>query len=168
MQYVPLPSSGITGNASDISSTGWYTSGVERSPGYEARTPSPNFPFSDPNYSNSGMNRSGSPDEAVKKRRQQNRNSQIAHRQRTKQMIEDLRQELSEYSEYSQAMYQTLQSLRETTKALVSTIDNALIRPPPVGHRFHERHRTDFDEVRRSSRSTDAGRESRQKRQMAG
>jgi hypothetical protein len=35
-------------------------------------------------------------------------------------------------------MYQTLQSLRETTKALVSTIEDALSRHPPMGRRSSE------------------------------
>lgn len=147
VQYDPLP---FAGTISDGSSTGWYMSGTELSPSSEASTLSPNTSFPDSDYPPSRPNQNGRIDEAAKKRRQQNRNSQIAHRQRSKKLVEDLRHEIEEYSEYSQEMYQTLQSLRETTKALVSTIEDALSRQPPMGRRFLERQRADVGGAGRS------------------
>jgi bZIP transcription factor len=156
MQYAPMPSESKDQNI-DISHTAWYGAGPEHSPDSESCTGSPNVNFLEPNFQTLEPNQNEGPNDAVKRRRQQNRNSQTAYRQRTKKLIEDLRQEVTEYSEYSQDMYQTLQSLRETTRALVSTIDHALSMQPPRGYRYMERQRTDFTETRRSSRSSEAG-----------
>jgi len=156
IQYAPMPSE-LKDRNIDISHTTWYATGPEQSPDTESCTGSPNVQYMEPNFQTLELNQNEGPDDAVKRRRQQNRNSQTAYRQRTKKLIEDLRQEVTEYSEYSQDMYQTLQSLRETTRALVSTIDHALSKQPPKGYRYLERQRTDFTETRRSSRSSETG-----------
>jgi hypothetical protein len=155
IQYAPMPSESKD-QTIDISHTAWYGTGPDQSPDSESCTGSPNVNFLEPNFQTLELNHNEGPNDAIKRRRQQNRNSQTAYRQRTKKLIEDLRQEVTEYSEYSQDMYQTLQSLRETTRALVSTIDHALSMQPPKGIRYPERQRTEFTETRRSSRSSEA------------
>jgi hypothetical protein len=113
-------------NTGDINSAAWYLPPPENLPA------SPNNDIVSPdNYQLDRICATVEVKDLSNKRREQNRNSQIAHRQRNKKLIEDLRQELTEYSEYSQHMYQTLQNLRQTTQALVSTIDQALSIQPP-------------------------------------
>ncbi|KAH7363781.1 hypothetical protein BKA65DRAFT_121909 [Rhexocercosporidium sp. MPI-PUGE-AT-0058] len=69
--------------------------------------------------------------EAVARRRKQNRVSQAAWRARNKELVEELRQEISEYSEYTGNMQQTMQSLLQTTESLKSAIECALAQQPP-------------------------------------
>jgi len=45
--------------------------------------------------------------------------------------VEELRQEISEYSEYNETMQQTMKSLLKTTESLKGVIENALAQPPP-------------------------------------
>jgi len=146
----------LLGIVPNSTGTEWYQEQptVGRSPASEGSSPSPDLRNLEPSFQTVDAKHGGSND-AVKKRRQQNRNSQMAYRQRTKKLIEDLRHEVTEYSVYSQDMYQTLQSLRETTKTLVSTIDSALSTHPPI-YRYLEGPRSDFNDARRSSRSSDA------------
>ncbi len=153
IQYTSVPSEPLY-NATDIGPTAWYSSGREGTARSESSAHSPDIRHLEPNLQTLELKNSGSND-AVERRRQQNRNSQMAYRNRTKKLIEDLRQEVSEYSEYSQDIYETLQSLRETTKALVSTIDHALSLQPPIGYGYLERPRMDSAEGRWSRRSSD-------------
>jgi hypothetical protein len=122
-------SSPLTSSTAEMSTTAWYPPGSEYSPRSQDRSRTPSLDF-EPNFQTLKLGHISSTKD-TEKRRQQNRNSQIAHRQRNKKLIEDLRQELTDYSVYSQDMYHTLQSLKETTKALVSTIDQALSMHPP-------------------------------------
>ena len=69
--------------------------------------------------------------EAVARRRKQNRISQANWRARNKELVEELRQEISEYSEYTDDMQQTMQSLLQTTESLKGAIESALARQPP-------------------------------------
>lgn len=69
--------------------------------------------------------------EAVARRRKQNRVSQAAWRARNKELVEELRQEISEYSEYTENMQQTMRSLLQTTETLKGVIENALTQQPP-------------------------------------
>ncbi|KAK0124701.1 hypothetical protein ONS95_009644 [Cadophora gregata] len=69
--------------------------------------------------------------EAVARRRKQNRVSQAAWRARNKELVEELRQEISEYSEYTENMQQTMRSLLQTTESLKGVIENALAQQPP-------------------------------------
>lgn len=69
--------------------------------------------------------------EAVARRRKQNRVSQAAWRARNKELVEELRQEISEYSEYTENMQQTMRSLLQTTESLKGVIENALAQTPP-------------------------------------
>ncbi|KAH9218692.1 hypothetical protein DL95DRAFT_488956 [Leptodontidium sp. 2 PMI_412] len=69
--------------------------------------------------------------EAVAKRRKQNRVSQAAWRARNKELIQELRQEISEYSEYTENMQQMIKSLLQTTESLKGAIESALAQPPP-------------------------------------
>jgi hypothetical protein len=153
VQYTSVPSEPIY-NATDVGPTSWYPSGQEETSRSEGSAHSPDVRLLEPNFQTLELKNNGSND-AVERRRQQNRNSQMAYRNRTKKLIEDLRQEVSEYSEYSQDIYETLQSLRETTKALVSTIDHALSLQPPIGYGYLERPRMDSVEGRWSRRSSD-------------
>jgi len=139
-QYTQI-SSPITSSTAKMSTTVQYPPGFEYSPRSQDRSRTPSLDF-EPNFQTLKLAHISSTKD-TEKRRQQNRNSQIAHRQRNKKLIEDLRQELTDYSVYSQDMYQTLQSLRETTKALVSTIDQALSMHPPK--------RNDLTKERKSS-----------------
>jgi hypothetical protein len=150
-----MPSESIY-NAADLNPTAWYQSGREESSRSESSVHTPDFGHLEPNLQTLELKNNASND-AVERRRQQNRNSQIAHRNRTKKLIEDLRQEVSEYSEYSQDIYETLQSLKETTRALVSTIDHALSLQPPIGYGCLERPRMDSADSRWSRRSSDGG-----------
>jgi hypothetical protein len=154
IQFNPQPLAFIS-KSTDVGPVAWYPSQPEQSP-IEDHAPSPDFRQVEPNFQTLESKNNGSND-AVERRRQQNRNSQMAYRNRTKKLIEDLRQEVSEYSEYSQDIYETLQSLRETTKTLVSTIDHALRLQPPIGYGYLERPRMDSAEGRWSRRSSDDG-----------
>jgi hypothetical protein len=127
-QYTQI-SSPLTSSTAKMSTPARYPPGSEYSPRNQDRSRTPSLDF-EPNFQILKLGHISSTKD-TEKRRQQNRNSQIAHRQRNKKLIEDLRQELTDYSVYSQDMYHTLQSLRETTKALVSTIDQALSMHPP-------------------------------------
>jgi hypothetical protein len=69
--------------------------------------------------------------EAVARRRKQNRVSQAAWRARNKELVEELRQEISECSEYNQGMHQTMQALLKTTESLKGAIESALAQKPP-------------------------------------
>ncbi|KAL2072880.1 hypothetical protein VTL71DRAFT_12223 [Oculimacula yallundae] len=69
--------------------------------------------------------------EAVARRRKQNRVSQAAWRARNKELVEELRQEISEYSEYTENMQQTMESLLHTTESLKDAIKTALAQQPP-------------------------------------
>ncbi|KAH8749790.1 hypothetical protein F5882DRAFT_445771 [Hyaloscypha sp. PMI_1271] len=69
--------------------------------------------------------------DAKKKRREQNRISQMAHRQRSKKQLEYFRNRLEECTEYNHAMYRTLQALGEKTQALACEIKHALSLQPP-------------------------------------
>ncbi|CZR51305.1 uncharacterized protein PAC_01180 [Phialocephala subalpina] len=71
--------------------------------------------------------------EAIARRRKQNRVSQAAWRARNKELVEELRQEIAEYSEYNQSMQETMHSLLKTTESLRGVIENALARPLPGG-----------------------------------
>lgn len=57
--------------------------------------------------------------------------SQAAWRARNKELVEEFRQEMSEYSEYSQSIHQTMQCLLEITESLKEVIVNALASSPP-------------------------------------
>jgi hypothetical protein len=144
IQYTQLASPPIS-NTNDIGSTSYYSSASRQSP------TSQNGNISSPDHYSLDLdfNHTIEYKDLSNKRRQQNRKSQIAHRQRNKKLIEDLRQEVTEYSEYNQYMYQTLQDLRETTKALVSTIDQALSMQPPT--------HIELTKAPRASRYSDGG-----------
>ncbi len=65
------------------------------------------------------------------KRREQNRMSQMAHRQRSKKQVETLQSQLEECTEYIHTMYQTLHSIGEKTQALALEIQHVLALQPP-------------------------------------
>jgi hypothetical protein len=69
--------------------------------------------------------------DVVQRRREQNRISQMAHRQRSKKQVENLREQLIDCTEYNNNMYRTLQSLGEKTQALAAEIQQALAARPP-------------------------------------
>lgn len=69
--------------------------------------------------------------EAVARRRKQNRVSQAAWRARNKELVEELRQEISEYSEYTDNLQQTMKGLLQTTESLKGVIESALAQQPP-------------------------------------
>ncbi|PMD45904.1 hypothetical protein L207DRAFT_203433 [Hyaloscypha variabilis F] len=69
--------------------------------------------------------------DVVQRRREQNRISQMAHRQRSKKQVENLREQLIDCTEYNHNMYRTLQSLGEKTQALAAEIQQALTARPP-------------------------------------
>ena len=140
-QYDPIPSQ-LTRNYGDISDTAWNPPSSCYSPSSQDWTPTSGLDL-ETNLQTLEVNHVSSSKD-TEKRRLQNRNSQTAHRQRNKKLIEDLHQEVADYSKYSAEMYHTLQNLRETTKALVTTIDQALsMHPPPT--------RSDYSKLRRPS-----------------
>ncbi|KAE9364207.1 hypothetical protein N431DRAFT_549826 [Stipitochalara longipes BDJ] len=140
-QYDPVASQ-LTRNYGDISNTAWNPPSSGYSPSSQDWTPTSGVDL-ETNLQTLELNHISSSKD-TEKRRQQNRNSQIAHRQRNKKLIEDLHQEVADYSKYSQEIYHTLQNLKETTIALVSTIDQALsMHPPPP--------RSDYSKLRRPS-----------------
>jgi len=65
------------------------------------------------------------------KRREQNRISQMAHRQRSKKQLEYFRNRVEECTEYNHTMCRTLQALGEKTQALAYEIKHALSLQPP-------------------------------------
>jgi hypothetical protein len=69
--------------------------------------------------------------DAKKKRREQNRISQMAHRQRSKKQLEYFRNQLEECTQYNHTMYWTLQALGEKTQELACEIKHALSLQPP-------------------------------------
>jgi hypothetical protein len=69
--------------------------------------------------------------DAKKKRREQNRISQMAHRQRSKKQLEYFRNQLEECTQYNHTMYRTLQALGEKTQELACEIKHALSLQPP-------------------------------------
>jgi hypothetical protein len=79
---------------------------------------------------NSRRRDSRKPMDAKKKRREQNRISQMAHRQRSKKQLEYFRNRLEECTEYNHTMYRTLQALGEKTQALACEIKHALSLQP--------------------------------------
>ncbi|KAN0099305.1 hypothetical protein V8E51_013080 [Hyaloscypha variabilis] len=140
-QYDPITSQ-LTRNYCDISNTAWSASNSVYSPSSQDFNPTNGVDL-DKNLQTLELNQVSSSKD-TEKRRMQNRNSQNAHRQRNKKLIEDLHQEVAEFSKYSLEMYHTLQELKETTKALVMTIDQALsMHPPPI--------RQDYSNLRRPS-----------------
>lgn len=64
--------------------------------------------------------------EAIQRRRQQNRASQLAFRARTKKMVDDLRQQLTQCTEHNNTMYLTMQNLLENAESLKRAIEGAL------------------------------------------
>jgi hypothetical protein len=64
--------------------------------------------------------------EAIQRRRQQNRASQLAFRARTKKMVEELRHQLTQCAQNNQTMYLTMQNLLEKTESLKAAIEGAL------------------------------------------
>jgi hypothetical protein len=64
--------------------------------------------------------------EAIQRRRQQNRASQLAFRARSKKMVEDLRQQLTQCTEHNNTIYVTMQNLLENADSLKRAIENAL------------------------------------------
>jgi hypothetical protein len=60
--------------------------------------------------------------DVVQRRREQTRVSQMAHRQRSKKQVDDLRRQLETSTEYNHTMYHTLQTLGEKTQALATEI----------------------------------------------
>jgi len=140
-QYDPITSQ-LTRNYCDISNKAWSASNSVYSPSSQDFNPTNGVDL-DKNLQTLELNQVSSSKD-TEKRRMQNRNSQNAHRQRNKKLIEDLHQEVAEFSKYSLEMYHTLQELKETTKALVMTIDQALgMHPPPI--------RQDYSNLRRPS-----------------
>lgn len=69
--------------------------------------------------------------EAVARRRKQNRVSQAAWRARNKELVEELRQEITEHAEYNESMHETMKSLLQTTESLKGAIESALAAHPP-------------------------------------
>jgi predicted ATPase with chaperone activity len=69
---------------------------------------------------------SSSPADKVEKRRQQNRNSQIAFRKRTKMTLKMLQEELNQSLEANEALYDTVEELLEKTEILKRTIEDVL------------------------------------------
>jgi hypothetical protein len=64
--------------------------------------------------------------EAIQRRRQQNRASQLAFRARTKKTVDDLRQQLTQCTEHNNTMYFTMQNLLENAESLKRAIEGAL------------------------------------------
>jgi hypothetical protein len=64
--------------------------------------------------------------EAIQRRRQQNRASQFAFRARSKKMVDDLRQQLAQFTEHNNAMHRTMQNLLENAESLKRAIEGAL------------------------------------------
>lgn len=131
----PSYSNGLTSESAGISYSEWGGSiqedllpGGDFSPGL---APSPiSRTLSDPS-SRSGPGPRRPSAEAIARRRKQNRVSQAAWRARNKELVEELRQEIAEYSEYNKSMQETMHSLLKTTESLKGVIENALARPPP-------------------------------------
>lgn len=73
--------------------------------------------------------------EAIARRRKQNRVSQAAWRARNKELVEELRQEIAEHTEYNQTMQETMRALLKTTESLKNVIENALALPIPTGEK---------------------------------
>ena len=69
--------------------------------------------------------------EAIARRRKQNRVSQAAWRARNKELVEELRQEISDYAEHTERMQQTMESLLQQTETLKAAIETALALKPP-------------------------------------
>jgi hypothetical protein len=89
----------------------------------------------------SPVNRTGKPQsaEAIERRRQQNRASQLAFRARTKKLVEDLRQQITECTEHNHTMYITMQNLLEKTEMLKTSIEGALALQRSVCFETHQR-----------------------------
>jgi hypothetical protein len=102
--------------------------------------------------------------DAVQKRREQNRISQMAHRQRSKKQVEDLRRQLETSTEYNHTMYHTLQTLGEKTQALAMEIQQALALQPP--YQVHERSRTGSEELHWSPGSREDHQAPRQTKEL--
>ncbi|KUJ22895.1 uncharacterized protein LY89DRAFT_680975 [Mollisia scopiformis] len=125
---------GLTNEPSGISYSDWggsisgdMLSGGEFSPGPRS-TKANTFP--EPNTRNTTGPRRPSA-EAIARRRKQNRVSQAAWRARNKELVEELRQEIAEYSEYNKTMKETMRSLLKTTESLKGVIEHALALPEP-------------------------------------
>jgi hypothetical protein len=73
----------------------------------------------------SGIRKVLSP-EAIQRRRKQNRASQLAFRARTKKMVEDLQQRLTQCTEENHTMYLTMENLLEKAESLKRAIEGAL------------------------------------------
>ncbi|KAF8849820.1 hypothetical protein BDZ45DRAFT_697259 [Acephala macrosclerotiorum] len=131
----PQYSHGLTSEPAGVSYSEWggsiqgdLLSGGDFSPGPVA-SPKSRTPPEPSTRSGAGPRRPSA--EAIARRRKQNRVSQAAWRARNKELVEELRQEIAEYSEYNQSMQETMHSLLKTTEALRGVIENALARPPP-------------------------------------
>jgi hypothetical protein len=128
---------GLTGETIGLSYSDWggsihgdILSGGDYSPGLPNKTNT----FPDPNMRNTAGPRRPSA-EAIARRRKQNRVSQAAWRARNKELVEELRQEIAEHTEYNQTMQETLRSLLKTTESLKGVIENALALPVPKGEK---------------------------------
>ncbi|KAE8444179.1 hypothetical protein EG329_000776 [Mollisiaceae sp. DMI_Dod_QoI] len=131
----PQYTRGLTGEPAGISYSEWggsiqgdLLSGGEFSPG-PSRSEKSNT-FSESSTRNGPGPRRPSA-EAIARRRKQNRVSQAAWRARNKELVEELRQEIAEYSEYNQTMQDTMHSLLKTTESLKGVIEHALALPSP-------------------------------------
>lgn len=127
----------MTGEPVSVSHSEWggiiqgdMLSGGDFSPG--PATSNKSSTFSEPSTQNTNGPRRPSA-EAIARRRKQNRVSQAAWRARNKELVEELRQEIAEYSEYTQTMQETMRSLLKTTESLKGVIENALSLAPPKG-----------------------------------
>lgn len=154
LQHGPQDSSDFTGIFNDTDISGWNTPTLDESAS-EASTPKADAQHSQPEAHN-GNSRSENSSKsiyAVQRRREQNRISQMAHRQRSKKQVEDLRNQLEECTEYNHTMYRTLQTLGIKTKALALEIDQALTMQPPP--RYPEQFHGDSEDLQWSQRPRD-------------
>lgn len=118
---------GLNGESIGFSYSDWV-SGSDYSPG----PPRLDKPFPNSNTQHTTGPRRPSA-EAIARRRKQNRLSQAAWRARNKELVEELRQEIAEHTEYNHTMQETLQSLLKTTETLKGAIENALALAAPKG-----------------------------------
>ncbi|KAE9370117.1 hypothetical protein N431DRAFT_492286 [Stipitochalara longipes BDJ] len=132
-QSISQDTSDVMGLYNDYNSSAWEPPAVDESLS-EASTPradSQHQNEADLQNRNRRSRTSSRSMDALQRRREQNRISQIAHRQRSKKQVENLREQLIDCTEYNHNMYRTLQSLGEKTQALASEIQQALtVRPP--------------------------------------
>ena len=70
--------------------------------------------------------KTSTPCNALEKRRQQNRISQIAHRERKKKLVDDLYRQLEECTKHNQALHRTLETMKDMNESMALQIGHIL------------------------------------------